>query len=183
MISSIPITSQRSEWIPRRFQDVQPVSNDGIVYSRELLLCIASSSVEKAVVRSKVYATAIPQMKGYFTGAGDFFSAMVLGHYQPDDNLEESLALPRALNKAIRTTHALLRKTARASAGVPGASEYGFTDEELDAKEESRRPRRMKARELRVIGSNDIIMSAGEVVVDDCPALREMRAWDEFWQG
>jgi pyridoxine kinase len=122
-------------------------------------------------------------MRGYFTGAGDFFSAMVLGHYQKDEHLEESLALTKAVNNAIRTTHALLRKTARASAVVSGASEYGYTDEELDAKDEDRRPRRMRARELRVIGSNDIILSAGEVVANDCPALRDLQSWEEFWEG
>ena len=51
------------------------------------LLCVASSPNE-----TKTFA--IPPIKGYFTGVGDLFSAMVLARYQGD----LSLAVGQALN-------------------------------------------------------------------------------------
>lgn len=120
---------------------------------------------------------AIPQIRGYFSGVGDLFSALVIGHYHPEEN--EPLA--RAVCNAVRTTHAVLRKTAIASACVPGASRDGYTDEELDANDPSRRPRRMKARELRLIGSTDIILTAGKSELDGMDGFEEMKPWNDFW--
>ena len=102
---------------------------------------------------------------------------MVIGHYHPEDGSP----LSQAVCNAVRTTHAILRKTAVASACVPGASLDGYTDDELDAADANRRPRRMKARELRLIGSADIILTAGTSELDGIEGFETMRVWDDFW--
>lgn len=111
---------------------------------------------------------------------------MVLGHFDREGEAgitgPGSTPLSASVTRSIRTTHAILRKTARASALVPGAAEDAWTDEELDAKDENRRPRRMKARELRLVGSIDIILSAGERDgTGDSQQLGEMQPWNDFW--
>ncbi|CAG8734026.1 11556_t:CDS:2, partial [Acaulospora colombiana] len=189
VVSSIPLTSQRVSWLPNALivPRGQGQSAEGINYADEGLLCLASS---RDGDESVVHATVIPQIRGFFSGVGDLFSAMILGHYDPSPEQTrnelgaksgQSTALSRAVSNAIRTTHAVLRKTARASALVPGSSEDGFTDEELDTRDEARRVRRMKARELRIVQSADIILRAGRIDSDEGWDLEEMWHWADFW--
>jgi pyridoxine kinase len=166
------------------------LEEEGISYADEGLICLASSRHIQEGAVSIVHATVIPQIRGFFSGVGDLFSAMILGHYDPSPEQTraevgakrgQSTALSRAVCNAIRTTHAVLRKTAKASALVPGSLEDGFTDEELDARDESRRVRRMKARELRIVQSADIILHAGRTGSDEGWDLEEMWHWADFW--
>ncbi|KAG8836028.1 putative pyridoxal kinase [Serendipita sp. 399] len=185
VISSIPITSQRAAWLPETFHGKTfDLAKEDVAYAPEGLLCLSSSldGSEEPIV----HAAAIGQIAGYYAGVGDLFSATVLGYYDPDGISSEQEAagatpLSVAVDKAIKTTHAILRKTAKASTVVPGAAEDGFTDEELDGKDENRRPRRMKARELRLVGSVDIILGGGESV--ECARLchSTMTRWRDFW--
>lgn len=186
VISSIPISPDKAKWLPERFVVAQERLDEGIIYAAENLLCI-SSSWESATLTSVVHATTIPQVQGFFSGVGDLFSAVILGHYDPENvGAEDQLATPLsyAVTCAVRTTHAILRETARASALVPGAKLDGYTDEELDLKDENRRPRRMKARELRIIGpsSVDAIRSAGVEGAGAGFALEPLRPWKDFWK-
>ncbi|PVF92814.1 Ribokinase-like protein [Serendipita vermifera] len=191
VVSSIPLTSQRVSWLPNALiARGHGQSAEGITYADEGLLCLASSRNDQEGEVSVVHATVIPQIRGFFSGVGDLFSAMILGHYDPSSEQTRhelgakpghSTALSHAVCNAIRTTHAVLRKTARASALVPGSSEDGFTDEELDARDESRRVRRMKARELRIVQSADIILRAGRIDSDEGWDLEGMWHWADFW--
>ncbi|KIM34105.1 hypothetical protein M408DRAFT_60063 [Serendipita vermifera MAFF 305830] len=180
VISSLPITKQRATWLPTSLTSLSKPLTEGITWAEEGLLCIASSRLDSSST-SEVYTMAIPQIKGYFSGVGDLFSAMVLGHYYPEDRSTNPLA--RAVCNAVRTTHAILRKTAIASARVPGASRDGYTDDELDAADVDRRPRRMKARELRLIGSIDIISTAGKSALKEDDGFEQMQPWRDFWTG
>ena len=127
----------------------------------------------------------IPQIKGFFSGVGDLFSALVLGHYSPTNDAAHDVTtdpLSRAVCNAIRTTHCILRKTAIASRRAPNALLDGDTDEELDQKDPERRPRRMKTRELRLVGSIDVILSAGKQgELEELEGFDEMEPWEDFW--
>ncbi|KAG8828648.1 putative pyridoxal kinase [Serendipita sp. 401] len=186
VISSIPVTPQRAAWLPVSFQGTTfDLAKEDIAYAAEGLLCLSSSLTDDSE-ESIVHAAAIAQIAGYYAGVGDLFSATVLGYYDPDgDNAEQAAAgatpLSVAVDKAIRTTHAILRKTAKASILAPGASEDGFTDEELDGKDENRRPRRMRARELRLVGSADVILGGGESLKGTPLCHSAMTRWKDFW--
>jgi pyridoxine kinase len=184
VISSIPVSTEKAAWLPARFAASTGYSSPGVTYASENLLCIASSYGE-STHNSTVHTAIIPQIRGYFSGVGDLFSALILGSFDKDHEARardrNSTALPSAVTHAIRTTHAILRKTAKASALVPGSTEDGYTDEELDARDENRRARRMKARELRIIGSADIILSAGQKSIEGSHAVGEMEPWNDFW--
>jgi pyridoxine kinase len=181
VISSIPVSTEKAAWLPARFAASTGYSSPGVTYASENLLCIASSYGE-STHNSTVHTAIIPQIRG---GVGDLFSALILGSFNKNHEARardwNSTALPSAVTHAIRTTHAILRKTAKASALVPGATEDGYTDEELDARDENRRARRMKARELRIIGSADIILSAGQKGIEGSHAVGEMELWNDFW--
>lgn len=180
VISSIPITNQRLTWLPDRLIRVKRPTTKNITWAEEPLLCIASSSEEEGISISRVHTMGIPQIRGYFSGVGDLFSALVLGHYSPSEATHDASTTPlsRAVYNAVRTTHAILRKTAIASTRVPGAND---TDDELDKEDPNRRVRRMKARELRIVGSIDIILSAGKSALQAIEGLDEMQPWEEFW--
>jgi pyridoxine kinase len=181
VISSIPITKERATWLPDRLARIKRPDTEGIAWAEEPLLCVASSADRDSTSTSKVYAMGIPQIKGYFSGVGDLFSALVLGHYSPSEVTQDATTttpLSHAVCNAVRTTHAILRKTAIASAQVPGAN---HTDDELDKADPNRRARRMKARELRIVGSIDIILSAGKSELGAVDGFDEMQLWEEFW--
>jgi pyridoxine kinase len=180
VISSIPITNQRVKWIPERLTCVKRPTTTDITWAEKPLLCVASSSEQGSTSISRVHAMGIPQIKGYFSGVGDLFSALVLGHYSPSEATHDASTTPlsHAVCNAVRTTQAILRKTAIASAQVPGAND---TDEELDKEDPNRRVRRMKYRELRIVGSIDIILSAGKSALEGDEGLDEMQPWEEFW--
>ncbi|CAG7847465.1 Pyridoxal kinase; AltName: Full=Protein SALT OVERLY SENSITIVE 4; AltName: Full=Pyridoxal kinase-like protein SOS4; AltName: Full=Pyridoxine kinase; Contains: RecName: Full=Pyridoxal kinase, N-terminally processed [Serendipita indica DSM 11827] len=173
VISSIPITAERAAWLPDSGDYLDPPEND-LRYASEDLLCVASI-VSDGHSTSTVYTARIRQVAGYLSGVGDLFSALVLGYYDPHTS---QTALCDAVVKAIRTTHALVRRTMQTSKRASGADVDGYTDEELDSKDEDRRARRMKARELRIIGNNELILSAGGSQRQFGP---EMQHWEAFW--
>jgi pyridoxine kinase len=49
------------------------------------------------------------------------------------------------------------------------------TDEEKDVTEPTRRTRRMRGRELRLVQAQDILRGV------DLGEVRRMKAWDNFW--
>jgi pyridoxine kinase len=128
-----------------------------------------------------VHAAAVPQLAGYYSGVGDLFSAMVLAHFEPSSSadLPSSTPLSRAASAALRITHAILRRTALHTSRQPNAEVDNYTDDELDSRDEGRRARRTKARELRLVQSADLILSGGKITRDaeeadeDC----ELKLW------
>ncbi len=173
VISSIPM--KRWLW------DLTPVDVRSAVSDQEQsLLCLASihatlAQGTESSPPSAVYAGCVPLVPGYFSGVGDLFSALVLGHYSPTPPPPTSLPpLAHAVSLALTKTHAILRFTERHACSLP-PDENTVTDDELDEAEPERRIRRMRGRELRLVQGRKIL--SGEAM----GKLREMRMWGDFW--
>jgi len=171
-----------------------PIGDQG-----QSLLCLASiraaNAGHNATRLSTVYAGCIPLISGYFSGVGDLFSALVLGHYHPPplgngrsaspspspppspESLPSSSTLPpltRAVSLALTKTHAILRLTEKHANSLP-PDERTTTDDELDKKDPERLIRRMRGRELRLVQGRKIL--SGEAMGE----LRLLREWEDFW--
>lgn len=129
---------------------------------------------------SAVYVGCVPLVPGYFSGVGDLFSALVLGHYSPSSSpLLSPNSLPplaHAVSLALTKTYAMLRISEKHASSLP-SNDYTATDDELDEADPERRIRRMSARELRLVQGRKIL--SGEAMGQ----LREMRKWEEFWRS
>jgi len=193
VISSIPMEPWLKALTPPHIRS--PISDQG-----QSLLCLASvraanAGHNNATRLSTVYAGCIPFISGYFSGVGDLFSALVLGHYHPPplengtsaspspspspspslESLSSSLPpLTRAVSLALTKTHAILRLTERHASSLP-ADERTTTDDELDKKDPERRIRRMRGRELRLVQGRKIL--TGEAMGEP----RLLREWEDFW--
>ena len=208
VISSIPMEPWLRDLTPSHIRS--PVSDQ-----EQSLLCLASVrtlAADAGVVdampsrgrrRSTVYAGCIPLIPGYFSGVGDLFSALVLGHYhhtvspqrsrppvapleeeQPEDRgaspspspSPSSLPplLPHAVSLALTKTYAILRLTEKHASSLP-PDERTTTDDELDRKDPERRVRRMRGRELRLVQGRKIL--SGEAMGE----VRLLREWEDFW--
>ena len=191
VISSIPVEPWLNDLTPPHIRS--PTSEQG-----QSLLCLASvrasNAGHNATRLSTVYAGCIPLISGYFSGVGDLFSALVLGHYHPPplengrsdwlppspppspDSLPASSLppLPRAVSLALTKTHAILRLTEKHASSLP-PDERTTTDDELDKKDPERRIRRMRGRELRLVQGRKIL--SGEAMGE----VRLLREWEDFW--
>ncbi|ORY32844.1 bud site selection-related protein [Naematelia encephala] len=130
--------------------------------------------------RLETWAFALPTIHGYFSGVGDFFSAMVLAHF--DDAGSEPQAFVSAVSKALLAVQQILLRThlySLANANPSGMATprpmHGSnltsvipSDAELDAlipadvKEPKRKARRMRIRELRVVQERALIAIESE---------------------
>ncbi|KAL4062501.1 Ribokinase-like protein [Scleroderma yunnanense] len=149
---------------------------------QQYLLCIASSTdpnhLETNSPLSTVYARCVLLIPGYFSGVGDLFSALLLGHFHPPSGvisappLQSSKYRPlaNATAHALSKTHAILSLTSTSAADSLPAS-----DDELDAADPQRRSKRMKSRELKLIQGQGIFRSQKPV--------EELRVWEGFWNG
>lgn len=173
VISSIPMTEWL--WDPT-------LTNASTAFSEQdaTLLCLASIRAPGTVSGppSTIYAACVPLVAGYFSGVGDLFSALVLGHYSLSlSSSADSLPpLAHAVSLALTKTHAILRLTERHATSLP-PGEHTVTDNELDEVDPERRIRRMRARELRLVQGCKIL--SGEAMGE----LREMRKWEDFWRS
>jgi len=200
VISSIPMEPWLKALTPPHIRS--PISDQG-----QSLLCLASvraaNAGHNATRLSTVYAGCIPFISGYFSGVGDLFSALVLGHYHPPplengtsasplpspsppspsppppppphESLLSSLPpLTRAVSLALTKTHAILRLTEKHASSLP-PDERTTTDDELDKKDPERRIRRMRGRELRLVQGRKIL--TGEAMGEP----RLLREWEDFW--
>lgn len=147
------------------------------------LLCLASIRAAPGTVSgplSAVYAACVPLVPGYFSGVGDLFSALVIGHYSPSPSSSPSAnslpPLAHAVSLALTKTHAILRLTDRHASSLP-TGEHTVTDDELDDVDPERPVRRMRARELRLVQGRKILN--GEAMGE----LKEMGKWEEFWRS
>lgn len=146
-------------------------------YQEQSLLCLASIRATPGTVSgppSAVYTGCVPLVPGYFSGVGDLFSALVIGHYSPSPSPNSPPPLAHAVSLALTKTHAILRLTERHASSLP-PDEHTATDDELDEADPDRRIRRMRARELRLVQGRKIL--SGEAMGE----LREMRKWEDFW--
>lgn len=184
VISSIPLKPWLMGALPPHIQVPDP--EEDADKSNAYLLCISSSSEDEREgdEPSSVHVQCIPLIPGYFSGVGDLFSALVLAHFKPPiheasakkatPNSSVESPLSRAVSHALTKTHAILSLTHNYSQTLP-ESERQPTDDELDEKEEDRRVRRMKGRELRLIQGQDIIRGT-----EPCD-YRVMDPWLGFW--
>ncbi|KAI9507672.1 Ribokinase-like protein [Russula earlei] len=208
VISSIPMEQWLRDMTP-------PHIRSAVRDSERSLLCLASvrrtadrgggsaPSRSPAPAPSTVHAACVPFIPGYFSGVGDLFSALVLGHYRTspsgsasppngavdhtvadsdgddddddDDDGRVSPSLPHAVSLALTKTHAILRLTERYAYTLP-PDERTATDDELDRKNPERRVRRMRGRELRLVQGRKIL--SGEATGE----LRLLREWEDFWR-
>ncbi|KAK7445117.1 putative pyridoxal kinase [Stygiomarasmius scandens] len=172
-ISSIPLQPWLVDAIPSH---LRPTSEG------PHLLCISSSSKFKSESESdrlsSVHAQCVPLLPGYFSGVGDLFSAMIVGHFEPSDASSlpsGKTPLSHAVSCALTKTHAVLVATHEYSEKLPLEDRLP-TDDEQDKVEPMRKIKRMKGRELRLIQSMDII--TGKAIKD----LRHMEPWTGFWE-
>ncbi|KDQ19628.1 hypothetical protein BOTBODRAFT_102651 [Botryobasidium botryosum FD-172 SS1] len=185
VISSLKIHDSFIASLPADIRpDGQPEDE---MYSSKSLLCLCSASSPSPVSgepslapQSVVHALTVPSIKGYFSGVGDIFSALVLAHFPSSSTpAATSTASPithplaYATSRALSTTHTLIYAT-RAYALTLGTTEHPDTDTEADDKDPERRVKRMRARELRIIQGVDAIKS--------CGYHRDMVLWDGFWK-
>jgi len=181
VMSSIPVEQWLKDLIP-------PHIRSSVGDNEESLLCLASvrradSAGTPSHRSSTVYAACIPLIPGYFSGVGDLFSALVLGHYTADgggENGRSASPLPslpplaHAVSLALTKTHAVLRLTEKYASSLP-PDERTTTDDELDQKEPERLIRRMRGRELRLVQGRKIL--SGEAMGE----LRWLKEWVDFW--
>ncbi|KAI0058966.1 Ribokinase-like protein [Artomyces pyxidatus] len=171
VVSSIPVKPWLVEFMP---SDIRLRADEG----EDALLCLASSRTEGAdsTAPSRVHAACVPLVPGYFSGVGDLFSALVLGHFDPAPGAPTSPGSPvsRAVSFALTKTHAILLKTAEYASSLPEDERYP-TDDDRDAEDPGRRIRRMRGRELRLVQGQDILRGTG------IGELRTMTEWVDFW--
>ena len=148
------------------------------------LLCLCSSTVnlKESAGISTVHAQFVPLLPGYFSGVGDLFSALLLGHFETKDLLPSSgdgppqTPLSYASSMALTKTHAVLTFTYQSTLTL-AEEDREPTDTEKDAAEPARRRRRMRGRELRLVQQEGQNIIRGIDSVD----VRQMDPWLDFW--
>lgn len=180
VISSIPLKQWLVDALPTHLRPQNLEASD-----IDYLLCICSSTVdlEGSKSISVVHTQFVPLFPGYFSGVGDLFSAMLLGHYQSEEsilpsegNVPQQTPLSYATSMALTKTHAVLESTYNYTLNLP-EDERQPTDAEEDAADPVRKVKRMKGRELRLVqpeGQN-IIRGLGSI------DIRVMEPWLDFW--
>lgn len=164
---------------------IRPPSVTDESSDNDYLLCLCSSTVnlEGNEGLSSVHAQFVPLIPGYFSGVGDLFSALLLGHFHskellppPKGNSPPQTPLSYAASMALTKTHAVLDATFKYTLTLP-EEERQPTDVEKDAAEPARKLKRMRGRELRLVqpeGQN-IIRGVGSI------DIRRMDPWLNFW--
>ncbi|KIP04909.1 hypothetical protein PHLGIDRAFT_108903 [Phlebiopsis gigantea 11061_1 CR5-6] len=169
VISSIPLRRWLLEALPPA---ARPPAAD---LDGDFLLSIASSAADAArgARPSVVHARHVTCLPGYFSGVGDLFSALVVGHFHsaPPPPCAGASVLSYAVAQALSKTHAILSMTHEYAAALPEEDRLP-TDEELDGVDPERKIRRMKGRELRLIQGQDVLRAH---------ATEEMYVWNGFW--
>jgi pyridoxine kinase len=131
----------------------------------------------------------VEKVAGYYSGVGDLFSALVLGHYYENSkssNLEMSNTTSDAQNPlsqatimALQKTYHVLLSTRSYVQSLPlTETEPNETDEEKDAKDPKRVVTRMKDRELRLIQEQEFLRSKDV----NKEYASYMIPWEGFWE-
>lgn len=171
VMSSIPLTGVLLSSLPTWIQDM--MTPDKSIEQSGFLLCVSSSVTSDSDI-STVHVMVIPRIRGYFVGVGDFFSAMVLGHFQEEHSTDRTQTLARATTRACQITYALLCYTHNHALTLP----LDNSDDEMDAQDIERVVRRMKGRELRIIQGRHLITDKGQTEY----LLGGMKEWTTFWK-
>lgn len=167
VITSIPLQPWLLAALP---QNIKPVSGS------DHLLCISSSSSRGSTTPSIVHAQCVPLIPGYFSGVGDLFSALLLAHFRPTHAKSDDQDLSRATSQALTKTHAVLLRTHEYAVGLPEEDRQA-SDDEKDRANPTRKTKRMRGRELRLVQSQDIIRGIGQT------EERQMIPWTSFWHN
>lgn len=147
----------------------------------DILVCFASTWDGD---KPQTYGFALPTIRGYFSGVGDLFSALVLGHYQRTGKTQPGLSpLADAVSHALLTVQQILLRTHLYSLDIassgsatprpihensPHQDSVIPSDTELDnapplnPTDPKRKARRMRLREMRVVQERDLIVNGGE---------------------
>jgi pyridoxine kinase len=135
------------------------------IETTELLACICSADGGHGSAPI-IHAHTVGLIPGYFSGVGDLFSALVLAHFSvpsagPASGFRQldghgQTPLSRATSAALAKTHNVLARTQAYFEGLP-EDERTASDEEKDRANPERRVARMRARELKLVQSQDII--------------------------
>lgn len=142
----------------------------------DVLVCFASSCTNG---RIETYAFALPTIRGYFSGVGDLFSALTLGHYENPDEAASHSPLVHAVSKALLGVQQVLLKTHLYSLSVSASGattprplkDYESvipSDTELDnavplnPADPKRKAKRMRIREMRVVPERRLLLDGGE---------------------
>ncbi|KAF8555843.1 Ribokinase-like protein [Imleria badia] len=183
VISSIPLTKLSASVPSYLLPPIQSI-NGSTHEEKSYLICIASSVNDNGNLErrplSTVYAGCVELLPGYFSGVGDLFSALLLGHYHtpqssgstPFPNASKSYSpLAHAASHSLSKTHGILTLTHESASTLSLPS----TDDELDSREPERKSRRMKGRELRIIQGQDVFRRK------EWDGVAKMRVWEGFW--
>ncbi|KAG8860356.1 putative pyridoxal kinase [Tulasnella sp. 330] len=147
------------------------------IYTGKALICLCSAlglDPENDPSISTVHTMTVDRIKGYFSGVGDLFSALVTASYDPDQKLlagQTPISSSTAL--AVGVTQKVLYATQKHYLSLP-EEERPDTDAEEDKKDPDRRARRMRGRELRLVQSMGVVQQAGIV-------SSPMEEWQDFW--
>lgn len=99
-----------------------------------------------------------PEIKGYFSGVGDLFAALLIGRFQPSDGAAASPAptdehqltpIAQAAEQAIASVQAVLHRTLQTTQSLDDESSSSASN----ADESQRKVDTMRKRELRIIQS------------------------------
>ncbi|KAG2143811.1 Ribokinase-like protein [Suillus bovinus] len=179
VISSIPLQPWLSDVIPETMQPAASTDDQ-----QAYLLCISSSRTIGSSSHSTVHSRLVPLIPGYFSGVGDLFSALTLGHFNPSLRPSEgklhsatqtplSLAVAAALHK----TYSILEFTNTFAAQLP-PGDRETTDDECDAAEPTRKLKRMRGRELRLVQGQHILREEWREGQG-----KDLQFWDGFWDS
>jgi pyridoxine kinase len=175
VISSIPLKQWLLEALPQQLRPSSVSGEDDPSHlDTDFLLCISSSATIHMTSPSVVHAQSVPLIPGYYSGVGDLFSALLLGHYHTDFLDDRETPLSHATSQALTKTHAILYQTHRYAESLPEQDRLP-TDDEKDASDPLRRIRRMKGRELRLIQNQDILRNTAR------DNVRHLEPWIGFW--
>ena len=158
---------------PIGYQPVTHPSHSIQADDRETLVCFASSCQESQD-HPETWAFALPTVHGYFSGVGDLFSALVLAHLsRTESGAGQTPAIVQAASHALLKVQQILLRTQvhSLSSAVPtkandktGRDDSSLpSDDELDSippepGHPTRRARRMRLRELRIIEDRSFLL-------------------------
>ncbi|KAG2754919.1 bud site selection protein 16 [Suillus brevipes Sb2] len=173
VISSIPLQPWLSKVLPETMQP--PASADN---RQAYLLCISSSRTTETSSHSTVHAKLVPLIAGYFSGVGDLFSALTLGHFNNNKRYSATQTpLSFAAAAALHKTYSILEFTNAFAARLP-PEDRTTTDDERDAAEPVRKLKRMKGRELRLVQGQHILREEWREGQG-----KDLQFWDGFWDS
>jgi pyridoxine kinase len=148
-----------------------------------VLVCFASTNINAGIpgkeVEMKSTGYALPTVQGYYSGVGDLFSALVLGHYKSEkeggEGLERAVALALlGVQQVLLQTHLFtLEEKKIKEDGKEEEQSCIPSDDELDSRpptpagkkarlpEPSRKAKRMRMRELKIVQERGLLMQLG----------------------